>query len=159
MLSRFGVLIVLSLLVAACGTSRVVDTARVEAVPVDSAAAAAWISRHRAMHNLGPVIVDTSLTRAAEYQAHANARAGELSHSVGGEFASRLSAAGFDRRYAAENLGAGATSLDEALVRWKDSAAHNKNMLMPEVQRIGIARVAAPGTRYRHFWALVLSSS
>ena len=159
MLSRFVVPVVLSLLLAACGTSRVVDSGGVEAVQVDSAAAADWISRHRAMHNLGPVIVDTRLTRAAEHQAHANARAGELSHSAGGEFSSRLSAVGFDRRYAAENLGAGATSLDEALLRWKDSPAHNKNMLMPEVQRIGIARVAAPGTRYRHFWALVLSSS
>ena len=159
MLRRLVLLLVISFGLAACGTSRVVDLASVEPIAVDGAAAAAWISRHRAMHNLPPVSVDSSLTRAAEYQAIAVGKAGHLSHSVGGEFASRLSAVGFERSYAAENLGAGASSLEEALLRWKDSPEHNKNLLMPQVRRIGIARVAAPGHRYRHFWALVLSSS
>ena len=159
MFARAAAVLVTALMLAGCSTSRVVETAEVQAMGVDSAAAAAWISRHRAMHNLGPVTVDSSLTRAAEYQALAVGKAGHLSHSVGGEFSSRLAAVGFDRSYAAENLGAGANSLEETLLRWKDSPEHNKNMLMPQVRRIGIARVAAPGSRYRNFWALVLSSS
>jgi hypothetical protein len=28
---------------------------------------------------------------------------------------------------------------------------------MPQVRRVGIARVDAPGSRYKRFWALILS--
>jgi hypothetical protein len=28
-------------------------------------------------------------------------------------------------------------------------------MLMPQVRRVGIARVDAPGSRYKRFWALM----
>ena len=112
----------------------------------------------RARHGLGPVVVDSSLTRAAESQARVNAQAGRLSHELGGAFTSRMAAAGYGRAHAAENLGAGATTFDEALARWKASTEHNKNMLIPQLSRIGIARVDAPGSRYKRFWALVLAS-
>ena len=98
MFARAAAVLVTALMLAGCSTSRVVETAEVQAMGVDSAAAAAWISRHRAMHNLGPVTVDSSLIRAAEYQALAVGKAGHLSHSVGGEFSSRLAAVGFDRQ-------------------------------------------------------------
>ena len=130
-----------------------------KSVVLDPAAAATAISRYRASHGLGPVTIDASLARAAADQAEVNARAGRLSHELGGAFPTRLARAGFGGRYAAENLGAGAETLDEALTRWKDSPEHNKNLLMPQVQRIGIARVDAPSTRYKRFWALVLSST
>jgi uncharacterized protein YkwD len=159
MLRRVLLLGGVAVALAACGTGSVVKTGRTESVPVDSRAAAALISQYRAAHNLGPVTVDSGLTRAADHQARANAEVGYLSHDVGGEFASRLAAVGFSKSYAAENLGAGGASLEETIARWKASPEHNKNLLMPQVQRIGIARVDAPGSRYRRFWALVLSSS
>ena len=130
-----------------------------KAVVLDPVAAAAAISGYRAAHGLGPVALDAALARAAADQAEANARAGRLSHELGGGFPVRLARAGFGGRYAAENLGAGAETLDEALARWKASPEHNKNLLMPQVQRIGIARVDAPGTRYKRYWALVLAST
>lgn len=129
------------------------------AVPLDPAAAAAAISRYRAAHGLGPVSLDPSLARAAAYQAEANAHAGYLSHEIGGTFTTRLAKAGFGGRYAAENLGAGALDFSEALARWQRSPEHNKNLLMPQVQRVGIARVDAPTTRYKRYWALILSST
>lgn len=143
---------------AGCGGVPVAENAT-HAVPVDSQAAAAAISRYRAAHGLGPVRVDGSLTRAAEHQALANAKAGRLSHSIGGEFPSRLAAAGFDRSYAAENLSAGTSSIPEVIAQWKASPEHNKNLLTPQASRIGIARVDAPNSRYKRFWALILSSS
>jgi uncharacterized protein YkwD len=45
------------------------------------------------------------------------------------------------------------------LARWKASPEHNKNMLLPQIRRIGIARVDAPGTRYKRFWALVMAGA
>lgn len=128
-------------------------------IALDPATAAAAISRYRIANGLGAVSIDPSLTRAATYQAQAVAHAGYLSHEIGGTFPTRLAKAGFGGRYAAENLGAGALNLDEALTRWKASPEHNKNMLMPQVQRIGIARVDAPTTRYKRYWALILSST
>ncbi len=44
------------------------------------------------------------------------------------------------------------------LRRWQNSPEHNRNMLMPQVRRIGVARVDAPGTRYKRYWALILTS-
>jgi uncharacterized protein YkwD len=68
-----------------------------------------------------------------------------------------MAEAGFGRTYASENLSAGSATFDEVLARWKASPEHNKNMLMPQLKRVGIARVDAPGTRYKRFWALVMA--
>lgn len=132
-------------------------SAATNAMPVDGSAAAAAISRYRAAHGLGAVKVDASLTAAAERQARAVAEVGYLSHDVGGSFTKRIAYAGFGRQHAAENLSAGAHSMEEALARWQRSPGHNRNLLMPQVQRIGIARVDAPDTRFKNYWALVLS--
>ena len=151
--------LLLAFAVAGCGAPSILTETRTEAVALDAKAAAAAISRYRAEHGLGPVTLDSRLMEAASSQARAVARVGYLSHEVGGDFSARLAKVGFGGRYAAENLGAGAKSLDEALARWRASPEHNKNLLVPQAQRIGIARVDAPGSRYRTFWALVLSSS
>ncbi|GJD50461.1 hypothetical protein OPKNFCMD_3203 [Methylobacterium crusticola] len=150
-----------SLALAGCSGTALLPTPDFPATPVilDESAAAAAISRYRAGHGLGPVVVDSSLIRAASLQAASNARAGYLSHEVGGAFDARLRRAGFGGRYAAENLSAGSATFEEVLRRWQASAEHNRNMLMPQVRRIGIARVDAPGTRYKRFWALILSDS
>lgn len=151
--------VVVLLAVAACGTSSLVGVSDqpTSVVILDEQAAAVAISRYRAQHGLGPVVIDSSLIRAASYQAGANARAGRLSHEIGGTFDARMADAGFGRSYAAENLSAGSATFDEVLARWKASPEHNRNMLMPQLKRVGIARVDAPSTRYKRFWALVLA--
>lgn len=150
---------ILVIALAACGApSILIETANpTTGVILDEQAAAAAISRYRAQHGLGAVVIDSRLIRAASYQAQSNARAGRLSHEIGGTFNARMDEAGFGKAHAAENLGAGATTFDEALARWKASPEHNKNMLMPQLKRVGIARVDAPGSRYKRFWALVLA--
>ena len=101
--------------------------------------------------------IDPGLVTAAAFQAGNNARAGQLSHEAGGSFTSRMATAGLGRSWAAENLSAGSETFDQVLARWKASPEHNKNMLIPQIRRIGIARVDAPGTRYKRFWALVMA--
>ncbi|WP_232631694.1 CAP domain-containing protein [Methylobacterium sp. Leaf118] len=150
--------LLVALTLAGCGGSPVLD-ADLPTLPVilDETAAAAAISRYRAQHGLGPVTIDSRLIRAASFQAGANARAGRLSHEIGGTFDSRMAEAGFGRRYASENLSAGSETFDQVLARWKVSPEHNRNMLMPQLRRVGIAQVDAPGTRYKRFWALVMA--
>lgn len=150
--------LLLALTLAGCGGSPVLD-AGLPTLPVilDETAAAAAISRYRAQHGLGPVTIDSRLIRAASFQAGANARAGRLSHEIAGSFDSRMAEAGYGKRYASENLSAGSETFDQVLARWKVSPEHNRNMLMPQLRRIGIARVDAPGTRYKRFWALLMA--
>lgn len=126
---------------------------------LDEVAAAAAISAYRVQHGLSPVVVDPGLVKAAAFQAGNNARHGQLSHDVGGSFTSRMNTAGLARSYAAENLSAGSETFDEVFARWKRSPEHNKNMLIPQIRRIGIARVDAPDTRFKRYWALVMAGS
>ena len=126
---------------------------------LDEVAAAAAISAYRVQHGLSPVIVDSTLVKAAAFQAGNNARHGQLSHEIGGSFTSRMNSIGLAKSYAAENLSAGSETLEQVLARWRASPEHNKNMLLPQIRRIGIARVDAPGTRYKRFWALVMAGT
>lgn len=143
---------------SACGTTTIaVVDGPGSTVVLDETAAAAAITRYRAQHGLGPVSVDAGLVVAAAYQAGTNARAGVLSHEIGGGFTARMASAGLARAWAAENLSAGSETFDQVLARWKASPEHNRNMLIPQIRRIGIARVDAPGTRYKRFWALVMA--
>lgn len=154
----FAAIGLLGLALSACGTPAILDASGpVSPVILDETAAAAAISRYRAQHGLGPVTVDAGLVTAAAFQAGNNARTGQLSHEAGGSFTSRMASAGLGRSWAAENLSAGSETFDQVLARWKASPEHDRNMLLPQIRRIGIARVDAPGTRYKRFWALVMA--
>src|SRR5688572_29445825 len=118
----------------------------------EAASAASMISAYRLAHGMPAVTVDGRLNRAAEHQARAVARAGELSH---GDFMGRMNGYGIAGN-AAENLSAGSANVAEVVNGWKASAGHNANLLMPEARRIGLARADSDGG-YRRYWALVLS--
>ena len=120
----------------------------------DARSAAALISRYRAGYGLGALTVDDRLNRAAEHQARAVAATGILSH---GEFTSRTAAFGI-KGYRAENLAAGSDRVEDVIARWKASPGHNQNLLLPQVTRVGLARVETPGSGWGRYWALVLSS-
>ncbi|MGI3898985.1 MAG: CAP domain-containing protein [Janthinobacterium lividum] len=68
-----------------------------------------------------------------------------------------MSAEGLRRGADAENVSAGYPSFDRALVGWQHSPGHNANLLYRPIRRIGIAASSAPGTRYKTFWALVMT--
>jgi uncharacterized protein YkwD len=159
--TRLLILALAAIPLAGCSSLRFTEDAApqypTQTTILDEVAAAAAISAYRVQHGLSPVIVDPGLVKAAAFQAGNNARNGQLSHDVGGSFSSRMNAAGLARSYAAENLSAGSETFDQVFARWKNSPEHNRNMLIPQIRRIGIARVDAPGTRYKRFWALVMA--
>ena len=59
----------------------------------------------------------------------------------------------------AENISAGYHSLAEAFSGWRDSPPHRANMLLKGADRMGIAAVYAPGSKYKVFWALIIAAA
>ncbi len=124
---------------------------------VDAGAAREMISLYRSNHGLGPVAIDSGLEQAARNQVMAMARADKLSHEVGGNLNNRLNSSGYTKNAAVENVSAGYHTLAEAFSGWRQSKPHNANMLNPRMRRMGIATAYAPGSKYKVFWALVMT--
>ena len=118
----------------------------------DAADAASLISAYRIAHGLPAVAVDPRLNQAAGHQAQAVAQTGQLSH---GNFSGRMDQYGVTG-YSAENLSAGSASVAQVIARWQASPYHNENLLLPQARYVGLAR-ADSNSRYRRYWALVLS--
>jgi len=153
-----ALLIAFSLGVAACSTTGG-GARQVSAIQVDAARAAQLISAYRAQNGLGPVKVESRLMRVAARYARVMGERDKIKHGIGGSLPKRLGAAGYDWGYAAENLAASYSSLDEAMAGWKASPGHRRNLLSPYATEIGIAAVATPpGSEHRNYWALVLAT-
>jgi uncharacterized protein YkwD len=129
----------------------------VSAVRLDPAAATAMLNAYRASQGVGAVRLDPPLSAMAQRQADAMAAANQMSHEVAGDFPSRLAASGVESVAAAENVGAGYYSLDEAMAGWRRSPGHDANLLMPDAKRFGIAIAKNPRTRYGVYWAIEMA--
>jgi len=128
-------------------------------IAIDAAEAARLISAYRKAHGLGPVRLDSRLTRIAADHAVKMASSDKVAHVLRGEgsFARRLRNGGFDAAVAAENLGGGYHSIAEAMQGWRTSREHNQNLLKPSVTLIGIASAKAQGSKYKTYWSLILA--
>ena len=93
----------------------------------------------------------------AQGQAKIMADRDKLDHAAGKPFVTRLKAAGYDARSAAENISAGYHTLAEAFSGWRDSPPHRANMLLKGATRMGIAAVYTPRSKYKVYWALILA--
>jgi len=125
---------------------------------VDAKAAASMISGYRRNNGLGPVTLDKELMRLAREQAGAMAAHNEMGHNVGTSFSERIRNSTVRASAVVENVAAGYHTLAEAFSGWRDSPGHRANMLNPDVTRMGIAAVYAPGSKYKVFWTLILAS-
>jgi uncharacterized protein YkwD len=126
-------------------------------VTVDAAAAASMISGYRSNNGLGAVTVDPELMRMASEQARAMAAHDKMDHDIGRPFQERIRNSPFAGAVAVENISAGYHTLAEAFSGWRDSPPHRANMLNRGVSRLGIAAAFAPGSKYKVFWALILT--
>jgi uncharacterized protein YkwD len=149
-----------ALALAGCGGAPVPETNTaipIEVVKLDPVEVSRRISAYRATHNLSPVVLDPSLVAIAQAQADAMASANHLSHEVAGTLDHRLNAAHHAKGYAVENVSAGYANADAAVAGWQRSAPHNANLLYGPMRHMGIAAADAPGTRFKTFWALVMT--
>lgn len=154
---RSILVISLALLVTGCMTMSGGDQRRVETQDVTSEALA-HINAFRTKNGLKPLVADTTLVRVASKQVVAMASQDHLSHEVDGDFIKRINAAGFRDAEAAENVGAGHASVENAINSWIASPGHRANMLMKNATRVGVVRADAPWSRYRSYWALEIAS-
>ncbi len=126
-------------------------------VRLDPAEVRQRICAYRHAHGLSEVAIDPALMALAQSQANAMAHADHLSHEVAGSLDHRLNAAHHAKGYAVENVSAGYADADAALGGWQRSAGHNANLLDTRMRRMGIAAADAPGTRFKTYWALMMT--
>ncbi|MCC6983550.1 MAG: CAP domain-containing protein [Bauldia sp.] len=126
-----------------------------EHVAVSAGETARLVNAFRDANGLGPVAVDAALTRIAEHQAEAMAARETMSHTVGGQFPSRIREGGYRAAAAAENIAAGFRTLGEVIPVWEASPGHRANLLNTRVTEFGIG--AARGEDGRIYWAIVLA--
>ena len=125
---------------------------------LDAAAAASMISGFRSNNGLPAVTLDPRLMDMARAQAEIMAKRDKLDHSAGKPFNVRLKASGYQAKRAAENVSAGYHTLAEAFSGWRDSPPHRANMLNAGANRLGIAAVYSPQSKYKVFWALIMAN-
>lgn len=129
-------------------------------LPATAGDYASEISAYRHAHGLPAVKLDSRLDAVALKQARAMAASGTVSHSVGGDFATRVAGLRKSRVFAnkaGENIGAGYQSFSDMLKQWEDSTGHRENLLMSGARRVGVAYVDNPKSPYRKFWAMLIT--
>ena len=126
-------------------------------VRLDPAEVVAKVSAYRRSHGLSPVAIDPGLMVLAQAQATAMASQNQLSHTISGSLDHRLNAAHHPKGYAVENVSAGYADADAAVAGWQRSPGHNANLLDSHMRRLGIAAADAPGTRFKTYWALMMT--
>ncbi|MCB1485706.1 MAG: CAP domain-containing protein [Hyphomicrobiaceae bacterium] len=118
------------------------------------------INAYRKEHGLKPLKLNPELTEAAKGHSRDLAKWDRISHygSDGSNPWDRVKRTGYKARLAAENVGTGQIDFNEVMKGWKESPGHNKNLLLPDAEQMGIALVQDPKTEFKSFWTLVLGS-
>lgn len=119
------------------------------------------INQYRRDKGLKPLKLNAQLTEAAKEHSRDLAKWDRISHygSDGSNPWDRVKRAGYKAKLAAENVGTGQVNFEEVLRGWKESAGHNKNLLLGDAQEMGLALVQDPKTEFKSFWTLVIGAS
>jgi len=127
---------------------------------LDAEMARDLINSYRKEKGLKPLKLNPELTEAAKGHSRDLAKWDRISHygSDGSNPWDRVKRAGYKARLAAENVGTGQVDFNEVMKGWKDSPGHNKNLLLPDAEHMGIALVQDPKTEFKSFWTLVIGS-
>jgi uncharacterized protein YkwD len=131
------------------------------ATSLNSEMARDLINQYRREKGLKPLKLNPNLTEAAKEHSRDLAKWDRISHygSDGSNPWDRVKRTGYKAKLAAENVGTGQVSFDEVLRGWKESAGHNKNLLLGDAQEMGLALVQDPKTEFKSFWTLVIGAS
>ncbi|HEX6000477.1 MAG TPA: CAP domain-containing protein [Hyphomicrobiaceae bacterium] len=127
---------------------------------LDAEAARDLVNAYRREKGLRPLKLQPALTEAARAHSRDLAKWDRISHfgSDGSSPWDRVKRSGYRAKLAAENVGTGQASIQEVLSGWKASPGHNKNLLLPDAEHMGIALVKDPKTEFKTFWTLVVAS-
>jgi uncharacterized YkwD family protein/spore coat assembly protein SafA len=109
-------------------------------------------NRYRAQNGLPAVTFDWQLARVARYKSVDMRDKGYFSHTsptYGSPF-TMIKNFGISYTRASENIAAGQRTPEEVVQAWMNSPGHRKNILDPNVTRIGVGY--AKGGSYGHYW-------
>ena len=120
-----------------------------ESQPAKAEELFALANRTRAEMGRGRLQWDTGLAEAALQHCMRMAAEGQISHRYGGEpdLTARAGAAGAHFSLIEENIAVGSYPA-RIHQGWLDSPGHRANLLAPEIDRVGIAVVAAQGVLF-----------
>lgn len=99
------------------------------------AAVVCLVNRQRTSRGLPALHANGKLDRSAQRWTNTMVRRDEFTH--GHNFASRISAVGFDWSTAGENIAVGYTTPSSVVKAWMASLAHCQNILYPTFSQIG----------------------
>lgn len=118
------------------------------------------INAYRKEKGLKPLKLNSELSNAAKAHSKDLAKWDRISHygSDGSNPWDRVKRAGYNARLAAENVGTGQVTIEEVFKGWQESPGHNKNLLLPDAEHMGIALVQEPKSEFKTFWTLVLGT-
>ena len=128
--------------------------------PWSPAEAVSDLNAYRAAHGLGPVTLNTQLSRASDVHAADLAANGIASHegTDGSTHGDRVQAQGYRFRVAAENVATGQKSWPEVFRAWQESEGHNRNLLLADATEFGISLVYEPDTLYTTYWTMLMAA-
>jgi uncharacterized protein YkwD len=130
------------------------------ATRLDAEKARDLVNAYRREKGLRPLKLQPALTEAARAHSRDLAKWDRISHygSDGSNPWDRVKRSGYSARLAAENVGTGQVTVEEVISGWKASPGHNKNLLLPEAEHMGIGLVQDSKTEFKTFWTLVIAS-
>lgn len=109
--------------------------------------------------------INTTLTRVAQTHSEDMALNDYFSHSSldGSSPFDRMTRAGYQFSYAAENIAAGYTTPEQVVEGWMNSEGHRKNILNCNLEEIGVGHYYLENdtgnVNYRHYWTQVFGTS
>ncbi|GEM_PF-880097 len=119
------------------------------------------VNAFRADYDRGPLALSEALSEAATEHAEDLARRGLLDHvgADGADLGARLIRVCYGYRVAAENLASGADTAAGAVVLWIGSPPHRANLLLEDVDEMGVGRAdeVLSGGAVRTYWVLDLA--
>lgn len=118
----------------------------------------ALLNQYRAARGLQPLAIDPQMTEVAYEQAKAMADADFMDHNIKGDFAHRLVANRVLNVYAGENIGRNIRTAEKMFDWWIHSPVHERNMVNPNVTRLGFA-VAYSAASGKPYWAMAVASA
>jgi uncharacterized protein YkwD len=144
-----GVALAAPVLMSQTPTAPVVQATGAETVPAKAEQLFALANQTRAAQGLVTLKWDPALAAAALQHCMRMAAEGPIAHRYGGEpdLTARASQAGAHFSLIEENIAVGSypASIHQG---WMDSPDHRANLLSPDVDRVGIAVVAAQGVLF-----------
>jgi uncharacterized protein YkwD len=127
---------------------------------IDTSEALQLVNDYRRSKGLLPLALNHKLARAAAALAADMAKHNRISHTGpnGADLTMRLKFVGYRFGLAAENVGAGQSTLAELIESWKNDPSQSRNLLVPDATQMGISYRYRPDTNYKTYWALVVAA-